>query len=189
MQKDHKIIKEETVYRGFLDVMKGHIKVFSEREQQTVDITREAVYKNDAVAILIRNTDTNEFIFTQQFRYPTLTQNDGYLIEICAGAIDFNEDPMHAVQRECLEETGYDVQNATLISTTYVSPGYSTERTFIYYAEVTNAQKVSDGGGISEETEEIELVVVPDTKLDELLQTVADAKTLLALQWYKINHL
>ena len=48
---------------------------------------------------------------------------------------------------------------------------------------------MSDGGGISEETEEIELVVVHDAKLDELLQTVADAKTLLALQWYKINHL
>lgn len=188
MQKEFKLIKEETMYRGFLDVMKGTIEVFSEHQGQRVQIKREVLYKKDAIAVLIKNSETNEFVFSQQFRYPTVKDDNGYILEIPAGAIDHGEEAIEALKRESIEETGYNIQSAELTSVTYVSPGYSTERTFIYYAEVTNSDKVSAGGGILSETEEIEIVNVPVSELRELINgKIVDAKSLLALQWYQLN--
>lgn len=188
MHKEYELVKEETMYRGFLDIMKGTIEVYSEKEDKRVKIYREVLYKKDAIAVLLKNTDTDEFIFSQQFRYPTVEHDDGYILEIPAGAIDHGEQPLETLKREALEEAGYQINRAELLSVSYVSPGYSTERTFIYYAEVSNKDKVAEGGGLTEETEEIELVHVPVAQLDKLLAgKVVDAKSLLALQWYKMN--
>jgi len=71
--------------------------------------------------------------------------------------------------------------------TFYASPGTSTERVFMYYAEVAGDHKVADGGGLDTEHEYIEVVEMPiDEALDALDRgLMADAKTIIALQWYK----
>ena len=89
------------------------------------------------------------------------------------------------MQRELVEELGYECDRLVPISAFYVSPGGSSERVFLYYAEVDASDRVGDGGGVPAEGEAIELVAVG---FDELLTmvrdgTVADAKTIIGALW------
>lgn len=182
-------LKEEIVYQGFLTIKKAKISVFSEREEENQIIDREMIAKQEAAAILLVNRDSREFIFTKQFRYPVMKHHQGFILEIPAGIVEDGEEPLHTAKREILEETGFSVDQLEFISATYVSPGYSTERTHLYYAEVNNSDLVEKGGGIEEETEELEIITKPVSEIDQLLNQISDAKSLLALQWYKISKL
>jgi ADP-ribose pyrophosphatase len=82
-----------------------------------------------------------------------------------------------------MEETGYRARVLRHISTFYTSPGGTSERIFLYYGEVTDADKVAEGGGATSEDEDIRVLEMP---LDEAWDAVADgrlhdAKTLIAL--------
>jgi ADP-ribose pyrophosphatase len=89
------------------------------------------------------------------------------------------------MRRELVEELGYEADQLVPISSFYVSPGGSSERVHLYYAEVSAADRVGDGGGVPAEGEMIEIVVV---SVDELLSmvrdgTIADAKTIIGALW------
>ena len=96
-----------------------------------------------------------------------------------------DETPESALRREVLEEVGYEIGTLEPIATFYVSPGGSSERVFLHYAEVTDAGKVGDGGGVGAEGEDIRTVELTLEELDRLLATgsIQDAKTLVGLQW------
>ena len=60
------------------------------------------------------------------------------------------------MQRELVEELGYECDRLVPISAFYVSPGGSSERVFLYYAEVDASDRAGDGGGVPAEGEAIE---------------------------------
>jgi ADP-ribose pyrophosphatase len=101
--------------------------------------------------------------------------------------VDAHEQPEEAVKREIHEEIGYQVSELTPIANFYVSPGGSSERIYLYYAEVRNADHVSAGGGLASEHEDIELVEVSFDELWDALNRgeIRDAKTLIAVQWLR----
>jgi hypothetical protein len=51
--------------------------------------------------------------------------------------------------------------------------------------------KISDGGGLANETEEIEVLEIPFTKAIDMISTgeICDAKTIILLQYAQINKL
>ncbi|WCT13449.1 NUDIX domain-containing protein [Mucilaginibacter jinjuensis] len=61
----------------------------------------EIYYRPDAVAVLLVDRAEKKFILTRQFRLPTfLNGNDnGYLVETCAGLIDEGETPEQSARR------------------------------------------------------------------------------------------
>jgi ADP-ribose pyrophosphatase len=69
------------------------------------------------------------------------------------------------------------------LSTFYLSPGGSSERIFLYLAEITDSDKVTEGGGRAIESEDITSVELSIT--DALTQvrtgTIVDAKTIVAI--------
>jgi ADP-ribose pyrophosphatase len=67
----------------------------------------------------------------------------------------------------------------------YVSPGGSSERIMLYYAEVGANERVDAGGGRAAEHEDIEQVELTLPELQNALaqSEVRDAKTLIAVQW------
>ena len=91
-------------------------------------------------------------------------------------------------QAETLEEFGYAVGSLNFIGKFYVTPGGSSERIFLFGAEIRSAGKVAEGGGMAAEDEDIRLVEFPLANLDRLLGEVEDAKTLVGLYWLK-HHL
>ncbi|MBK9798325.1 MAG: NUDIX hydrolase [Bacteroidetes bacterium] len=145
---------------------------------------RLRINKQAAVAVLVLNSDTNKFILTKQFRYPIAAQHPEPFLEILAGVIDPNESPEVAALREAEEEIGYRIKpsNLQFLYSCYPTPGYSSELFHLYFATVTEVDKVSNGGGLQSEHENIELVEIEKEKFYTLLKEgkLKDGKTYLA---------
>lgn len=145
--------------------------------------------RGDSVAAVVVDTSRDEIVLVEQFRFPTLGHGSGWLVELVAGMVGAGEDPEAAVRREIQEEIGYDVRALEPISTVYTSPGGSSERVTLYYAEIDDDLRVGDGGGRADEAESIARRTVPLADLPALLAggTVQDAKTLAGLLWLHLK--
>jgi nudix-type nucleoside diphosphatase (YffH/AdpP family) len=122
--------------------------------------------RGDAAAALLYDPERRKVITVNQFRIPTLEKGrgGGWLVEAVAGMIDgsvdnhLGETPLECLRREVKEETGYLITEAELIFTFFSSPGGSTERIFLFFAEVKRTDKVATGGGLAADGEDIEIV-------------------------------
>jgi len=116
-----------------------------------------------------------------------VVKGPGWFPEVVAGIVEPDEDPTDAVRREILEEAGYRLGDLTHIATFYVWPGGSSERSILYCAEATSADRIAPGGGLAEEGENIPLF---EWTLDDLFAAldagrIADAKTVIAALWLR----
>lgn len=154
--------------------------------------SREAYDRGNGATILLYNREKGTIILTRQFRMPTYVNGnpDGMLIEACAGLLD-KDNPEDCIRRETEEETGYKVTDVRKVFEAYMSPGSVTEILYFFVAEYSRDMKVSDGGGLEHDQENIEVLELP---FAEALQMVAegqirDAKTIMLLQYAQIHGL
>lgn len=154
--------------------------------------TREAYDRGDGATILLYNRQQKSVILTRQFRLPTFINGnpDGLLTETCAGLLD-KDNPRDCIIKETLEETGYRISNPQKIFEAYMSPGAVTEIIHFFVAEYSPENKVSDGGGLSHEQEDIEVL---ELTLDQALAMIEsgeirDGKTIMLLQYAKLKDL
>jgi GDP-mannose pyrophosphatase NudK len=154
--------------------------------------SREAYDRGNGATILLYNKANQMVILTRQFRMPTyLNGNEhGYMIETCAGLLD-KDNPEDCIRKETEEETGYKISSVQKAFEAYMSPGSVTEILYFFTAEYTKDMKVSDGGGLEEETEHIEVLELPFTQALDMVKTgeIKDAKTMMLLQYAQINGL
>jgi len=162
---------------------------FQKFNGQMSDPVRRLVFeRGDSAAALLLNKDTQKVLLIEQFRYPAYEKGPGWIQEVVAGVIDENEQPEETIRREIREEIGYEVHEPlTHIATFYVSPGGTSERNMLYYAELSNTDRVAAGGGKISEHEDIELVEMTLPELWQALDNgdIVDAKTLVAVQWLR----
>ena len=158
----------------------------------TSSVQRRLVFeRGDSVAVLLFNRERNTIVLVEQFKVPALvarrrdepTTTDGWLVETLAGMIDAGETPQMAAIRETLEETGYRIATPELIGRFFASPGGTSERVFLYFAEVGDTDRVSAGGGIEDED-----VKVLEVGLDQTFEQLAaglieDPKLAIAAYW------
>jgi GDP-mannose pyrophosphatase NudK len=153
---------------------------------------REAYDRGNGAAILLYNTESKTVILTRQFRMPSyLNGNEsGMLIEACAGLLD-EHDPEECIRRETEEETGYKVRDVKKVFEAYMSPGSVTEIVYHFVAEYSKDMKITEGGGLEHEQEDIEVLEIPFEKAYSMIETgeIRDGKTILLLQYAKINNL
>lgn len=157
---------------------------------QTQD--RELYDRGNAATILLYNPEKNTVILTRQFRIPTYVNGNptGMLIEACAGMLD-GDSPEDCARREALEETGYNVKNLTKIFELYMSAGGITELLYFFTAKYSEEDKVSGGGGLQDEEEDIEVLELSVEKAFEMITNgeIKDAKTVILLQYARIHKL
>jgi nudix-type nucleoside diphosphatase (YffH/AdpP family) len=151
----------------------------------SIPVTRLSFERGDSVAAIVFNKDNQSIILVNQFRYPAYQKGPGWITEAVAGILEGGENAEDAVRREVLEEIGYKVETVEPIAEFYVSPGGTSERILLYYAEVVNAGKVGRGGGKPGENEDISVQEFPIRELNNLIAkgSIQDAKTLIGLMW------
>ena len=154
--------------------------------------SREAYDRGNGATILLYNKNSKTVILTRQFRMPTyLNGNEsGMMIEACAGLLD-KDNAEECIRRETEEETGYKISAVQKLFEVYMSPGSVTEIVHFFAAEYTKDMKVTDGGGIADEQENIEVLELDFDKAFAMIKTgeIKDAKTIMLLQYAKINEL
>lgn len=182
---DVEILKSKRTSVGKLQVIDSHVRFQKFSGSMSEEVQRTIVARPNAAAALIYNTDTEKFLLINQFRYATFAHTGGWITEIVAGKIEEGEDPESCIKREILEEIGYQVPDLVHLSTFFVSPGYTTERIHLYYAKVTNADKIKETMGAENEHEDIQLLEISGEAIATMLddKKIIDAKTLIALHW------
>jgi nudix-type nucleoside diphosphatase (YffH/AdpP family) len=161
---------------------------YRHRDGRVTREVREAYDRGNGATILLHDPAAGTVILTRQFRLPIYLNGhpDGMLIETAAGLLDRpDEDPESAIRREAEEESGVRVSEVRRLFELFMSPGSVTERVTFFVATYSHAQRVSAGGGVSAEGEDIEVI---ELTLDEALAmidagTIDDGKTVILLQW------
>lgn len=185
--KKVEIKRKQRVFNDFFKVDEVWVKYEKFDGSMTEPVRRLSFERGDAVAVLVYNPDRECVIMTSQFRYPSYHIGGGWLTEVVAGILEPDEQPEDTVRREVQEEIGYRVNEIIPVHTFYTSPGGSSERVFLYYAEVKDSDRVSEGGGVATEHEDIQVV---EYSLDQCWHGLekgafSDAKTIIALMWLK----
>jgi nudix-type nucleoside diphosphatase (YffH/AdpP family) len=159
-------------------------------ERQTQ--VREAYDRGNGAAILLYNSENGKVILTRQFRLPTYINGNegGMMIEVCAGLLD-KDNAEDCIKKETEEETGYLVSKVQKVFEAYMSPGAVTELLYFFVAEYTQEMKISEGGGLAEEQENIEVMEMDFADAIHMVTTgeIMDAKTILLLQYAQIHGL
>lgn len=190
MTPEIKIVNRETLSANWYKLYK-YTYTITARNGETLTQSREAYDRGNGATILLYNKEQNTVILTRQFRLPTLVNGNesGMLIEACAGLLDL-DNPEDCIRRETEEETGYRISYVRKIFDVYMSPGSVTEILHFFVGEYSNDQKVTEGGGVDED-ENIEVLELPFNKAYSMIATgeIRDAKTIMLLQYAKLNHL
>jgi len=165
---------------------------YSKKDGTTLTQTREAYDRGNGATILLYNKEQNTVILTRQFRLPTFVNGNesGMLIEACAGLLD-KDNAEDCIRRETEEETGYKITELRKIFEAYMSPGSVTEILYFFIAQYAKEMKVSEGGGLEHEEENIEVLEI---NIDEGMKMIEegeikDAKTIMLLQYIKLNRI
>lgn len=165
---------------------------YQKDEEKVQKHVREVYDRGNGAAILLYNSTKKTVILTRQFRLPTFLNGNktGMLIEVCAGLLD-EDNPEDCIIRETEEETGYRITKVEKVVQTYMSPGAVTEILYLFTGEYNASMKVSEGGGLASEQENIEVLEYTFEQAYAMIESgeIQDAKTIILIQHAKIKGL
>ncbi|MEY3508480.1 MAG: hypothetical protein RLZ21_234 [Pseudomonadota bacterium] len=166
-----KKISGEGVYDGIFLKMKRDIVSLPDGQHAV----REYLEHPGAVAILAV-LDDGRVLLERQYRYPIAQA----VIEIPAGKLNTDEDPLLCAQRELQEETGYTAKHWSKIRRIHPVISYSTEFIDIYLAE-----GLSPGPARLDEEEFLDVFASPLEELLNWVETgkITDVKTIISTYW------
>lgn len=165
-------IKSEKIYSGkILSVKVNTVELPDQKYSK-----REIVLHDPAVCIVAKNKE--KIILVKQYRISV----DKEILEIPAGMIEPGEAPKEAAIRELRGETGYESKNIEYVTEFYSSPGYSSEKIYLFYADNLELKEQN-----LDEEEQIEVLEV---SIDEALKMIEvgdimDSKTIAGILLYK----
>lgn len=162
------LISTENIYNG---------KVFDVRLDQIregdVEYKREiVVHRGSAVIVPVFEDDTVALV--RQYRHAA----GKYLLEVPAGSLDAEESAETGAERELEEEIGVSAAKIEKIAEFFVSPGFLTEKMFVFLATgLTETRQNLE----SDELIEIERLSFPQAF--DLIRSggIEDAKTIVGL--------
>ena len=146
---------------------------------------REIYDNGNSAVILPYDADRQTVLLTRQLRIPVFLQDGSErTMEACAGKLD-GENAERRIAKEMQEELGYKITKVQWLFELYVSPAAIMEKIVFFTCAYSPADKVSDGGGLKEEGEDIEVVEI---RLQEAAAMIAageivDAKTVVLIQY------
>jgi ADP-ribose pyrophosphatase len=182
-------LQKESLYRGFFELNRYTFKHQQFAGGWSEPFQREIFERGHASAALLLDRPRERIVMVEQFRPGAIdTQSNPWLLEPVAGIIESGEHPEEVVKREALEEAGCQVGRLHKICEYLVSPGGSTERIWLYLAEIDSAN-LPQLGGLEHEQEDILIHQIPVAHAFDMLNKgqFNNAMSLIAIQWLKLN--
>ena len=182
-------VKDVKVLSDDYAVLKKAVFDWRRDDGQWRTMSREIYDRGDACTLLPYNLAQRTVLLIRQFRYAAyMAGHDDLLIEAAAGMLD-DASPEERIRAEVEEEVGYRLTEVRQVFQAFMSPGAMTETLHFFVAEYDAAMKVSNGGGLEEEGEEIEVL---EHTIDEAMAMIVsgeirDAKTIMLLQYAALN--
>lgn len=172
-----KVIDSKVYYNG--KVLQLRVDEIEYLNSNNRGIREVAIHPGGAVIVPIKND--GKIIFVQQFRYPLQTE----LLELPAGKLDQNENPILCATRELEEETGYTSNDVSYLGKIYTAPGYSTELLEIFVAKNLKEgnhkrEEGENGMQVFEFSSDIILKLIKEEK-------IIDSKTISALFFLQVK--
>ncbi|MHB9038105.1 MAG: NUDIX domain-containing protein [Armatimonadota bacterium] len=167
-------LREETIdSRLAFDGRLVKLRVDRVRLPNGKETSREIIIHRGAVAA-VPMIDGDRIVMVRQFRQAA----GEALLEIPAGTLNPNEEPLDCVTRELGEEIGYKANKLTLMFKSFLAPGYSSEMLHTFLAE--DLEKVE---AHPEADEFLEVVEVPMSDAMGLIRSgdIKDAKTICGI--------
>ena len=155
------------------------------RDGEWTRLARETYDRGNGATVLLYDPVGRTLLLSRQFRFPAYVNGhpDGLLVESAGGLLE-GDSAEEAIRREAEEELGVRIGALAHLFDLYMSPGSVTERVHFYAAPYVPGEIVG-GGGLEDEGEEIEAVVVPYHEALGMVADgrIADGKTVILVQW------
>jgi ADP-ribose pyrophosphatase len=164
-----KLLSSEEVLKGrAFTIRKDHLELPDGRVA-TYDIVEHI-----GAVTLIPVDDQSRILFVKQYRPPA----GEFLLELPAGTLKPDEDPLLCAARELREETGMAARNIRLLNEFWLAPGYSTEYMRIYKADDLYPAPLDQ-----DDDEFLSVEAVPLPEALQMIDTgkIRDAKTILGV--------
>ena len=171
MNFHEKTLNEKVIYQGnYLTFINIDVKLPNGKISN-----RDIIKHPGACAILPFLTD-NKILLIEQFR-KALEKN---ILEIPAGKISKNEDPLICAHRELEEETGYKAKEMTYLGSIATAPGFCDEIIHLYKA--TNLYK---GTKSCDEDEFTDIKIFTLDEIKDMIRNgdIIDTKTISILSF------
>ena len=183
------VIKDKILSENYF-VLRNITYDLTRKNGEVIRHKREVYDRGNGATILLYNRDKHTVVLIRQFRVATWVNGneDGRLIETCAGLLD-DDEPEACIRKEAIEETGYRVGEVRKIFELYMSPGGVTEIVHFFIAEYDDSLRANAGGGV--EDEDIEVLEIPVSCALEMVASgeILDGKTVILLQYLQASGL
>jgi ADP-ribose diphosphatase len=163
------ILKSEYLYRG--SVIK--LRLDQVRLPNKNVVAREIVEHRGAVAIVALD-DAPRVLLVRQYRAGAGRET----LEIPAGTLEEGEDPALCATRELKEETGYSALQWEPLGNFFSSPGFCTEKMYLFLA-----RQLTAGAASPEEDESISVEWLPLTQAVDAIERgeIIDGKSMVGI--------
>jgi ADP-ribose pyrophosphatase len=164
------LIGSEEVWKGQI----GTVKVEQFRHDDGEVVEREVIEHPGAAVMLPLDGDRIWLV-----RQPREAVGEQSLLELPAGKLNGVE-ALETAKRELREEIGKSAASWQFLTRFYASPGFTDEEIHAYLAT-----DLSDDPLEAEENERIEITSEPLERLDDVIRSCRDSKSLLTLLWFR----
>lgn len=166
---EEKTVNENLVFDG--NVIKVYnLDIVNHKNEKA----KREVARHNGGACVVAIDDKENIYLVNQYRKPIEKMS----LEIPAGKLEKNEDPLRCAIRELKEEAGLVAKKIVDLGFIYPSPGYCDEKLFLYMAtDLKEGENNLDPG---------EYLTCAKVSIDECLKkiedgTINDAKTVVAI--------
>ncbi|BBA34670.1 uncharacterized protein sS8_2725 [Methylocaldum marinum] len=188
-KKAFEVIDKEPIYRGFFNLSRIRLRYTLFRGGWSECLERELFHRDRSVAVIPYDPAADQVVLIEQFRVGAMyADEDPWLLEIVAGALDVGEVPEDAAYREASEETGCEIQELIPIAEFFSTPGGCSEKITLFCG-IIDSRCLGGVHGIGEEFEDILTHVVSfEQAMDWLGQgRIGAAIPIIGLQWLALN--
>jgi 8-oxo-dGTP pyrophosphatase MutT (NUDIX family) len=162
----------EEIWRGQI----AAVRVEKFRHDDGEVVTRESIEHPGAVVMLPFDGERIWLV-----RQPREVVGVDDLLELPAGKTDVEgEELLATAKRELREEIGKSAETWQPLTSFYASPGFTNEEIHAFLAT-----DLRDDPAEADESERIEIVTEPVSRLDDVIRSCRDSKSLITLLWFR----